>query len=290
MHCLTDGRECRFLATMVAVTAFLPLGACENESGHSGDHAIAAPPPAPLTHEEQHVNSQDTNRTESLRPRTWEEYRQLASLIADLPAWTDTGPSERAEWQAIIRLAAAFQQLPPEDVSRTLVVYMNQFPGLGLGEPVKHPYTKPLLLLRVMFEIPSDVDRESLQAEMNRSQVYVAGLFGWDAAGAEGLEAGVHQDSPALALPVIWHADDGPRLSAFRKTKPPLIAGGMGTYQPHREFEFFQARFAYRPDLERYLEEVDLFDGTQGVVIRKRVATWRELLHQRRLDAASERK
>lgn len=172
---------------------------------------------------------------------TWQDYGRIASLIEDLPPWTDNGPHTATEWNDVTCLAIAMQTLDPADIERALLVYMS---SLDLENvtilPDPDPRTKPLLLLRVMFDLP---EREPFdQGAALAWHVQLAGGYAYRTIDT--------QISKSYAFPVSW-TSTGPSLVAFRMN----LAGYSGPgvlYQPHNEFRFFRTNFRYRQGLAKF--------------------------------------
>jgi hypothetical protein len=146
-----------------------------------------------------------------------------------------------SEWKSVVRVALALQRTDPEIVERALIVYMiietfYRQSGSRIGA-----WTKPMLILRVMFDIPDDpVIFDPVMPEL---RVAPCGGFSYI------LTTGEIEKGPSLALPVLW-TDSGPSLRALR----PQIGGGTRTYQPQVEYRYFLTHFRYREDLQSLVD------------------------------------
>ena len=188
---------------------------------------------------------------------TPDDLSRLVSLITELPGWTDRGPDTADEWQSILRAAAILQLLNPRDVEQSMQGYEAQLPVL----PPPHtsaspdPRTKPLLLIRVMFDIPTNAVPPNL------------GSKAWGPAGWFVYES--VPDAPRvseIALPVAWTAA-GPELVATRMFSG-FGTSGWSEYNAAEEFRLFRAHFKYRQDLESFLSSS--ITGWHDVAVRSR--------------------
>ena len=188
---------------------------------------------------------------------TPDDLARLVSLITALPGWTDRGPDTTDEWQSILHAAAILQLLDPRDVGQVMQRYAAQLPSLPpphiSGSP--DPRTKPLLLLRVMFDIPTKAAPSNLGSK-------AWGPAGWF----------MYQSVPGaprgseVALPVAWTAA-GPELVATRMFRG-FGASGWSEYNAAEEFRLFRSHFKYRQDIESFLSSP--ITGWHDVAVRSR--------------------
>ena len=170
-------------------------------------------------------------------PKVWELYDQLVWAIQRCPEWTADSPRTAEEWRSLLETAALLQSQDPRDVEIALITYM-------VIDQHKHPETKspqawskPMLLLRLMFEIPAD-RKGAAPSERLRA----CGGIRWRAAGDEKV-------FPAVSLPIEWN-DEGPRLVVDPVYE--TLGGDLsGAYQPQVEHHEMAKRFKPR-DLSRW--------------------------------------
>lgn len=247
------------LATVIILS--IAFGCSDSSSTQATKTPSSAKPSSPLSA----VPHQAGDISNSYPMLKWQDYKSLASLIADLPAWTESGPTSQKEWERIERLAMVLQMLDPRDVQMVLVLYMSSLPQLPPITEDPDPRTKPVLLLRVMFEIPEiDVSLDNQLQDLKALNVHVAGGFIYKPLDKQ------TELVATLALPISWN-ESGPSLIAFRQWKGIGYTGPYDhMYQPHTEFAYFQTNFPYRQGLS---ELVDV-----------KLDSWHDLIRIRELE------
>lgn len=195
----------------------------------------------------------NSNASSSSVMLMWADYGEIASLIDNLPRWSQESPTTPEEWRQYVRLALALRDMEPEDVERVLIVFMNRHPLAPRTSPAAvWAWTKPFLLLRVMFDLPqtpvSDADRGTWMRDN-----HIAVLPGPIA--YKSIEGQSWQPPFSLSLPVAWVAD-GPSLTCHPIERMVPGTGNIrDTYQPHLEYRYFRANYQYRDSLEAFLGE-----------------------------------
>lgn len=181
-------------------------------------------------------------------PLMWSDYDDIAALIYALPGWTKDGPTDD-EWLPIMRLAHAMQKLSPEDIERVLITYMSKH--LDRGEArveVPHAHTKPLLLLKVMLDLPDDplTDAERGQLAHDHQISTLANVF------APSVPPGEEWPPFTLSMPVGWN-EDGPFLTVGGQRSSGGTGSARRNYQPHLEFRYFLKTYGYRKNLAEFI-------------------------------------
>lgn len=176
---------------------------------------------------------------------------EIARVIANLPSWPLDRDLTKGEWSLYVIGALALQQTPPPTIKEALdtyTMYARRFLEPSLD--------KPVLLLRVAFEIPEDF--------LPATQIIGVQICG-------GLVCTpVEGDSPPrnLAAPVAW-TDTGPRLTAFWAPPMAFSGGSPRLSVPSLEYAYFKRKFPFRSDLERFVP--GQFDG--WVTLRDQLGT-----------------
>ncbi len=175
---------------------------------------------------------------------------EIARIIAALPDLPNTLSSDSdltaVEWRTIMRAAIALQATSPEIIEDALRLYMDprfQAAGVGMG--------KPILLLRVAFDIPQEDDERPPGRVGESVRIFLIGIP---------LD---ERRQLRLTDPVGW-SNDGPRLTAFMAIG--FFGGSMPKpYDPVTEYHYFRAHFKYRDGLERWAggDVVDWYDVLQ---------------------------
>jgi hypothetical protein len=182
------------------------------------------------------------------RGPTWNECAAVARVIEASAVWPEGRLLTVEEWQSVIRVAFALQKTDPKLVERGLIVYMAVHQTCNpQDEELVSAWTKPMLILRVMFELPM----ESWRADFTNQDALPCGGLPYKLIAKEP-EARVN-----LGLPLSWSAE-GPRQTALR----PHIGGVAGQpYQPQREFRYMLSKYRYRQGLGDYVD-VEIRDYT----------------------------
>ena len=164
----------------------------------------------------------------------WHGYDHLAQIIEACPPWKATMSED--DWKAYLRTAIAFQKLDDEDVHTAIIVFMLSHKNDQL-KAMLDASSKPMLLLRVMFELPEDQERQK------DAPIYIAGGLPMKLSGPNTVQS--------FSVPVSWMGGK-PQLNAI----PVEVGGHRGMwYQPQHEFGFFRAFYKYRSNLESVLGE-----------------------------------
>ncbi len=181
---------------------------------------------------------------------------EIARIIAALPDLPLDVPNSRtsdldlsaAEWRTIMRAAVVLQATPSEIIEDALRRYMDQSfqaAGVGIG--------KPILLLRVAFDIPQEDDERPSGGVGESVWIFLIGI------------PPDERRQLRLTDPVGW-SDDGPRLTAFMASSFGITGGPMPKpYDPVTEYHYLRAQFAYRNGLEHWVggDVVDWYDVLQ---------------------------
>jgi hypothetical protein len=185
----------------------------------------------------------------------WQQYWVLARIMHTAASWPGDRDLTKMEWQSVLRVALALQRTDPSIIEKALLVYVvtETWCPPRPTEDVVESWTKPILLLRVMFDIPEDAWR----ADDVVPDLYLAPCGGLPYEPADK----VASLTPHLSLPVKW-SEQGPVLLARRRHVEAIFGHG---YQAHLEFRAMLSRFPYRQGLERYVNE--------------EVNDWRSLIH-----------
>lgn len=171
----------------------------------------------------------------------WQGVRNLVGIISSATPWTGSGPDSAQQWRPTIHAALALQQAGPAEVERALLAYMVYVDKSQGAELFGAAWSKPLLILRVMFELPEE--EMSAEAEIDLWLNGVAPNGGFPFIGSTpGFPTHI-----SLGSPVAW-GPEGPELTA-RPDRKTILFVGSG-YQPQREYRYFIKRFPFRKGLE----------------------------------------
>jgi len=175
---------------------------------------------------------------------TVELCESLADELSRLPAWTETSPKTVEDWSALAVFARTLQQLPPSDVRAVLFAYMVKYKANDYAKAVDVA-TRPMLVLRLMFDIPQDAPMALAFAEGEP----LADLM--RAAGRIPNEDGTDD---TISAPLTWR-DGRPRVMGVPRASipPQTINARPVEYQPQKEYEFFRAKYAKRTNLENLI-------------------------------------
>jgi hypothetical protein len=204
----------------------------------------------------------------------WEYYEQDALARIDAaPAWpTDKRLTER-EWQMAIRVALMLQDSDPCAVQAALVAYMLTMghyeprsdyakhwrrnrpaadgKGMGAAREWRDWETRPMVLLRIMFDIPPEARPVMDAGDPQYDPLQPGGCGGFPSHPIEGDD---REYRYLISAPIRW-TEDGPELIALYGFG---AAGGGGTrksYQPHIEYRWFLHHYPFREGLEKYLDD-----------------------------------
>ncbi len=174
-------------------------------------------------------------------PPDWGSCAAVARVIKTAAAWPEGRLMTEDEWQSVMRVALALQRTDPELVERALIVYMVIETHYPDGGGRLEAWLKPMLILRVMFDIPED----PWKFDVNKLGLEALPCGGFPYRMRE-QDAG---SPPTVGLPIAW-SENGPRLRALR----PRIGGGTRMYQPQREYRSLLSRYPYREGLQEYVD------------------------------------
>lgn len=179
----------------------------------------------------------------------------ITEMIEACDAWPSTTQDNWAKpfveysdaaWCKLVRTAVVLQKTPCVVVEQALQEYMTKH-GVSSGMGCITEWTKPLLLLRVMFQLPeSEVEEEAIEK-------YGMGAMGFGGFGpAPPLlnptdpESGEREVPVTFASPLSW-TPRGPKLVA-------RLGNYNGSpYAASEEYQFFLKHFPFRSGLEHYL-------------------------------------
>lgn len=188
------------------------------------------------------LDEQGTTAREYRAGLPWQAYDDLAAIIGSSSALPADRQLTENEWKRMVRVAVALQNADPEVVERTLIVYMivqRRMNAFGTTLAVR---SKPMLLLRIMFDIPED---EPWEFPLGASRINPCGGLPYRLVD-DGAQAEI-----SLSLPIKWD-EEGPSLTALLRTDVP---SRKSIYQPHDEYRYFLAHYPYRRGLEQWLGE-----------------------------------
>ena len=188
-------------------------------------------------------NATEANATRRIG---WEQSYDLAERIQGLSSWTSDGRPRDGDWNAILSLAWTLQGLHDADVQAVLVVFMINSQRDNPGD--WQAWSKPMLLLRVMFDIPDEP-----QPAQQVSDVLYRDSGATICAGIPYRGCGATDRTPlaTFSLPLTWNGN-GPSLAACPY---PAFSWTGPSYQPQQEFAYFRKHFKYRPGLKELLDK-----------------------------------
>ena len=183
-----------------------------------------------------------TQPVEQEKPRA-SEPEEIARIIANLPCWPTDRDLTNEEWRLYLMTAIALQKTPPDTVREAMRTYRTFMQRYREGWTIQ-----PVILLRVMFDIPEDFKLRRYPPGVRPS----GGTPGWP----------VDSDSPRynLVAPVRW-TPEGPTLSAYM---PEIVQMSLDLSIPVYEYEYFQRHFKQREGL--------------GDLVDVKISDWKDLL------------
>lgn len=160
---------------------------------------------------------------------------QVIDIIRALPPWPYAGEPDYTtqDWEALVRAARTCQQVKPAVMRRTLREFVASAKE-GMSDDGKdlliEDWSRPLILLRVMFAVPEGADYRRYAPE--GPMAFAA--YMWEPLTHEG-----RPEPTTMATPVTWR-DGTPALTA-------RLAGYSGPmYEADGEYDFFRKTFPFR--------------------------------------------
>ena len=196
-----------------------------------------SPQRQPQQQDTEETNDEGRTRpAQRAEPYSWHDYLLLAHRIESLPAWPYDRQFSEEEWESFYKAARAFQALNADDLEKALLAYMILVHD---DRPTRIAFSRPMLLLRVMFEIPTNAVRE------------------WPArvraCGALPYKPRVAVDIRHIAEPIRW--DTEPPHFSVQLSDEPIIGSGP-PYDPLGEARYFRTHFSFR-DLSERAKDVE---------------------------------
>ena len=217
------------ITVLLAIIAVLTISLCVGRSQQSYRQGVSGPA-SKLQSDRQGM----TTLTPKLQPdrRAWEHIAELARSIERVTPWQNREFTE-TEWDKLMSAAVELQNAHPDDAYAAFVLYMRLYADPSSDMEARFmAWSKPMLVLRIMFDLPS--------AESEITQL--AGIS-FDLRGSS---------RHSLALPFDW-SGHRPKLCAF-----PIYRGGgsFPDYQPHLEFAAFRDCCKHRDGLRALASSV----------------------------------
>jgi len=180
----------------------------------------------------------------------------IVAMIHDSTGWHADLIGDRRSWDSILRAAARLQRENPNLVEAALASYMCSYGASSKYENIEEMFlawSKPMLILRCMFEIPAqsatDVMRDRFGANHKATKDGKATV----AAGIGLTFLPGEDEMRSYAIPLAWD-EAGPRLVATMRSSG---AGSIAVYQPQLEYRFFAQQFKFRDGLEHWIDAPD---------------------------------
>jgi hypothetical protein len=163
---------------------------------------------------------------------------QVKARIQDLPGWPESWhdlPLTSDQWLQTCQLASQLQETDTEVVRRALQAFVSEYGGGKYAGPLSPPqeWTKALLLLRVMFDLPD----EPYDAKKREHRRIKFGGFIPAYHGVSDEEINRREDS--LSWPIHWTAT-GPELPCY------LAAYSGPNYDVDGEFTLLLRHYRFR--------------------------------------------